>query len=1133
MTNKTKKSLFVSILSMVLCISMLLGSTFAWFTDTAVNTNNRVKAGSLDVQLLKYNGESYVDISEGSGNVFNDGTVKSGDNLAKVTRWEPNKTEVVLLQVKNNGNLALDYNIYLDIASSGFEAPLEEVMSYAIISDMDATAYAAAGLADWAGVLDITEHSLATGSLSAGLSKVTPRNALLKGESKYFALAVHMDENAGNEYQNLTLTIDVNVEAQQKSHEEDSFGNTYDASATMKNLLESGGFEALSAGELQTDSLPWSKYQASNSSIITGVVDSSSSNKLTISGEEYDVPMAQEGDKFAYTYLTQGTGSMVQRKDIAYMAGAEYKLSAWVYIATNMGTPMLSVSYDGTSDKVNQDLSIPTGEWTKVEVAGLIPEGARRIKLGLAVKGGNTATDTTPAIIYWDDVQLWVDATADLAAKWQAQLVEEDLVSQYSYTGGARQPLTPGQNLIQNGSFTLQEGESLQDIGWYPFVNSDIYMTAGNVTDGYEGGSGQALRFTKTETANSKILWQTKRIAVSEEDWGDEYQLSYYYRIENSQANTSVYTSIQYWTEGHQEFGQEAECYVTQTKIGPEKLYIADGEWHFTYETFIIPEGKDISWMEVIPRVENPASSTSGAYVDFDEFMLYKTCDGGSSTVQYGSNGTFSLDTDGTIFYTDFEQTEFSITVSEEAKDYYAGASVQFEVYDGEAVIWKPETVSFAEGVAKVDFELSNMIKLNAPYCVKATIYGADGNEVWTVTKELYMFERPEALDENGKYIKFGKDFVPIFGYHVNSNEDMIKAKEAGINVVQLSARESAEKMLSLLDNCASIGVKGMVCLYPNMIPAASGSSLYSTINVVSDPRIQNHEALFGYVVMDEPFYLLGEAARESVIEGYRLVRQYDKKNVVFHTENLPEKYEESAELSDVILADVYANAKSTTVYRELSEAAKASTVAGTQKSLWALLMSFDYESVLGYKVYEDDVRNNNWQALIAGSDSLGYFSISDAGSVETSVTVDKTKYPDGKIAVWEMEYGNDTTAGARMWNAMCEFNEKEKDVANKHFILDEGSTLMNEFVEDDHFAYSWADEAGKVYVVLLNVKDADNTVSLTLKNADGSAMSNYSATVIAGRSSDIAGDVLNYTGTDGQLTVQMTGVEALLLEVQ
>ena len=53
MTNKknTRRALFMSALSLILCFAMLMGTTFAWFTDSVTSANNIIKSGNLDVEL--------------------------------------------------------------------------------------------------------------------------------------------------------------------------------------------------------------------------------------------------------------------------------------------------------------------------------------------------------------------------------------------------------------------------------------------------------------------------------------------------------------------------------------------------------------------------------------------------------------------------------------------------------------------------------------------------------------------------------------------------------------------------------------------------------------------------------------------------------------------------------------------------------------------------------------------------------------------------------------------------------------------------------------------------------------------------------------------------------------------------
>ncbi len=262
MTNSkaTKKALFMSMLSLLLCFTMLMGATFAWFTDTVTSKNNRIVAGNLKVDLVmdkpdadgNYDG-NYESIKNGNGDIFSEET---GNGI----NWEPGKTEIVYLGVKNLGSLALKYNIILNIIDEGLIGSLE----YAIIAG--AKAAHLANINDWEavkGAAIATGDTKATGDLPKG-QVVAAENGVLDEiikannpltiadadrEVQYFALAVHMKEEATNEYQNKGVQIDVTVVATQVEAEEDSFDNTYDAEADfetasvedLENAIAEGG----------------------------------------------------------------------------------------------------------------------------------------------------------------------------------------------------------------------------------------------------------------------------------------------------------------------------------------------------------------------------------------------------------------------------------------------------------------------------------------------------------------------------------------------------------------------------------------------------------------------------------------------------------------------------------------------------------------------------------------------------------------------------------------------------------------------------------------------------------------------------------------------------------------------------
>ena len=100
MTNQksTKRALLSSVLALFLCCAMLLGTTYAWFTDTAVSANNKIVSGTLDVELYHHTATGSVEVSESKLSVF------PADIL-----WEPGYTHVEFLSIKNAGNLPLNY----------------------------------------------------------------------------------------------------------------------------------------------------------------------------------------------------------------------------------------------------------------------------------------------------------------------------------------------------------------------------------------------------------------------------------------------------------------------------------------------------------------------------------------------------------------------------------------------------------------------------------------------------------------------------------------------------------------------------------------------------------------------------------------------------------------------------------------------------------------------------------------------------------------------------------------------------------------------------------------------------------------------------------------------------------------
>jgi predicted ribosomally synthesized peptide with SipW-like signal peptide len=228
MTNSktTKRALLLSVLSMVLCVSMLVGSTFAWFTDTASTAVNKIQAGNLDVEL-----EYSKDFSEW----------KKVDDTTKLFEesksWEPGRTEIVYLRVKNAGTLALKYTLGLyNLYNSTGKNILGKKYSLSDYVKLGAVE-ADAAYADRAAAISAVQDSAKTLN-SIGDASIVGAD-LATNATKVYAMVLYMPTTVGNEanpknkdpYWAAKVSFGISVDATQAVSESDSFGNTYDEDA--------------------------------------------------------------------------------------------------------------------------------------------------------------------------------------------------------------------------------------------------------------------------------------------------------------------------------------------------------------------------------------------------------------------------------------------------------------------------------------------------------------------------------------------------------------------------------------------------------------------------------------------------------------------------------------------------------------------------------------------------------------------------------------------------------------------------------------------------------------------------------------------------------------------------------------
>lgn len=236
----TKRALLFSVLSMLLCVAMLVGSTFAWFTDSVTSGKNRIVAGNLDVELYYKNASTsdWKNASEASvanPNFFVD---KAGNDI----HWEPGAMSVTQFKVVNSGSLALEYS--LETLKADFNSmaghDLSEVIKFAVVDNDE---FADLETRDDVIAMDYYFDDFTSFSYSG--STLLPEDKAENGEfEEIFTVVAYWEPTAEDNLYNvnngqltddetdrLYIDIEIQLTAKQLPFEEDSFGNNYDENA--------------------------------------------------------------------------------------------------------------------------------------------------------------------------------------------------------------------------------------------------------------------------------------------------------------------------------------------------------------------------------------------------------------------------------------------------------------------------------------------------------------------------------------------------------------------------------------------------------------------------------------------------------------------------------------------------------------------------------------------------------------------------------------------------------------------------------------------------------------------------------------------------------------------------------------
>lgn len=230
--KRTKNSLLFSAISLLLCISMLLGTTYAWFTDSVTSNGNRIVSGTLDVEMYW---------SESLDGPWHNVEEERYNTIFNYDKWEPGYTELRYIKIVNKGNLALKYQ--LSLSPAGTVGKLAEVIDVYFSDSPTVVNDRAALLSETpVGTLNDVIAGISAGMFAPPEGMLLPAGTQVSSGTTdgtaVCSLALHMQENAGNEYQGETVGegFFITLVATQASYESDSFGEDYDEDASFPVL---------------------------------------------------------------------------------------------------------------------------------------------------------------------------------------------------------------------------------------------------------------------------------------------------------------------------------------------------------------------------------------------------------------------------------------------------------------------------------------------------------------------------------------------------------------------------------------------------------------------------------------------------------------------------------------------------------------------------------------------------------------------------------------------------------------------------------------------------------------------------------------------------------------------------------
>ncbi|MBP1994575.1 hypothetical protein [Paenibacillus eucommiae] len=386
-----------------------------------------------------------------------------------------------------------------------------------------------------------------------------------------------------------------------------------------------------------------------------------------------------------------------------------------------------------------------------------------------------------------------------------------------------------------------------------------------------------------------------------------------------------------------------------------------------------------------------------------------------------------------------------------------------------------------AEEQLQIKFDPRKMV-LQQPYKVELTLKTSQQVVLERKEATIYRWERPAALTENGTILVDGKPFLPVIGFHVYPYE-YSRVKQAGVNTVIGISTYDQSALKEALDMAYTNGLKVIVPLYQRMKVKENRESTRSIV-----AALKNHPAVLAWMVMDEPTG--NQKSMEELVTAYTVIRSIDNVHpvYVYVYESSTDYLGNMAKVTDILGTGVYPLPKQPIT--EVGNVARlALSAVNGMKPVWTNVQTYSLPFSIDstYLPNIEEVRFMTYQALLAGSKGIAYYSFHDDS--------------------WWLE-------ASELWQGLIKFRDELQ-------LLSE-LISTTKAAEDAGNQVRWAlwKKGGDAYAVVINEAQEERQLSIPVPFARFHAERIY------------GGSALPYDGKEGQLRIKLGSQQAALYRI-